>query len=431
MTERESFGLAGSKVGKIVFLTVSVLMIAVWISRFLNFYLDEAARTFSEFDFTEFLVNYEGGFVRRGLIGQLLIEFCRLTGSGRPYIPVLAACLAVYALTLFLFVRQFLKRRLNWWILLTTLMFGFTTDIVRKDFLQLLILICVLWLLRADQAGMWRKIAATVLTAVSLLIHEVYIFWGVPVYLLLLADGLRSRGLRNAMPYLLPLLLLFLTLVRFKGGSDQAWEIQHSWHELASEQIGETPVGTVGSLEWELLPTVKGHILKNLGHDYDRPAKDPRKLAVLLFHVFFMLASWYLVRNIFRVFRTNGSNFKKEDETSLSSLYIIALLCLLPMFLGLSCDLGRIYFYAVSSVVAAYVFLPSQGFSRIVPAAFRRRVSLIDSKADTILKPTPILILTLLLLIGISPYDFGWRDSFGASVVGQICNLWSMMPEVL
>ena len=176
---------------------------------------------------------------------------------------------------------------------------------------------------------------------------------------------------------------------------------------------------------------MKGHILKNLGHDYDRPAKDPRKLAVLLFHVLFMLASWYLIRNIFRVFRMSGSGFRKEDETSLSSLYIIALLCLLPMFLGLSCDLGRIYLYAVSSVLAAYAFLPSQRFSRIIPAAFRRRVSLIDSKADTILRPSPILILTLLLLIGISPYDFGWRNSFGASVVGQICNLWSMMPGIL
>ena len=58
---------------------------------------------------TEFLINYEGGFVRRGLLGQIILNIYHYAGI-YPYYSILFISITAYLVLIWFFVRSFMRQ---------------------------------------------------------------------------------------------------------------------------------------------------------------------------------------------------------------------------------------------------------------------------------------------------------------------------------
>lgn len=176
---------------------ISSIMIAYFIFRLyfifcIVFFEDIYSPT--DYNFSELLINFEGGFVRRGLIGQIIFELVERTGWD-PFKIIIIGCLPIYiGVGVFLW-RKFSEQGLCWWLLLSPLMYGNSRCIFRKDFLCFAVIIGVLCLLRRSDCSPIRIVFATLLSIFGLFVHEAYIFYGVPIAaLLVISSGSANWG---------------------------------------------------------------------------------------------------------------------------------------------------------------------------------------------------------------------------------------------
>ena len=72
----------------------------------------------NKYTYTDWLINYEGGFVRRGLLGQIIFELSKSLNIKLQFI-LLFTQIAIYCTYFFLFYLLFLKKKINFfWILI-------------------------------------------------------------------------------------------------------------------------------------------------------------------------------------------------------------------------------------------------------------------------------------------------------------------------
>jgi len=72
----------------------------------------------NKYTYTDWLINYEGGFVRRGLLGQIIFELSKSLNIKLQFV-LLFTQIAIYCTYFFLFYLLFLKRKINFfWILI-------------------------------------------------------------------------------------------------------------------------------------------------------------------------------------------------------------------------------------------------------------------------------------------------------------------------
>ena len=82
---------------------------------YLTFHIGEFP---NKYTYTDWLINYEGGFVRRGLLGQIIFELSKFLNIKLQFI-LLFIQIAIYFTYFFLFYLLFLKRKINFfWILI-------------------------------------------------------------------------------------------------------------------------------------------------------------------------------------------------------------------------------------------------------------------------------------------------------------------------
>ena len=98
-------------------------------------YFQLIALPYDDFCWSEFLINFEGGFVRRGLIGELLYFFSMSTGLQPAWIFVPVCVIAYIFVTWFLY-NKFKGYGIIWWLVFSPLLCGHTTDLIRKDYIM-------------------------------------------------------------------------------------------------------------------------------------------------------------------------------------------------------------------------------------------------------------------------------------------------------
>jgi len=118
----------------IYFLVSTLLIIYLGVVVYKNIFCTYTARDFSGFGYTEFMINFQGGFVRRGLMGELLYWLCSATGFS-PFVISYTMCVAAWIIVVSFFLYKFKNKCWNWWILMSPLFLGATFNMVRKDYL--------------------------------------------------------------------------------------------------------------------------------------------------------------------------------------------------------------------------------------------------------------------------------------------------------
>ena len=351
---------------------------------------------------SDFLINYQAGFVRRGFLGEILYQICEPLSLDPRYI-IAPLCLITAGLLFFLIVRFFIKRHLCLWILPTLYVCG-GADIIRKDCIMMLLVLCIFSsipsLLRENKKGL----AIICLSLILLNVHEASFFIFYPALALCVLFGSPNKVPPAVKVAVIALpLMMMATLCIFKGDLDYANTITRSWTFAYPETYAQlTKASSIAALSWKTLPTIGFHLHLNFS---DWPAMPYAALFVRLLVIALIL---FLTVQISFVHWRNNPDFAAETRRFIL-LSLLQLLALSPLFTILSCDFRRICFYwTVSSFLA---FFTLKDISPSLPVPERLRHAL-DPVCNCLSRPINALYpFTLLLCLGVPfwrnyPYDY-------------------------
>ena len=264
------FAAGGRNLNRNLLIFFAVAFFARLLER-LGYWLGLAANqlTFEDYTLTEWLVNYQGGFFRRGLTGSILLwlwQSFRLP----PALVIVAISLSVFlALGVYLWIKA--KGKVPRWTLFTTPLLGYPVFIngimLRKDiFMVLFIAICLeLVISRRFRGSDWL---AGLLMSLIILSHEVSFFLGflllVCVVVLRESVGLArplnvegpSQGFNSFLLYksrklcwlLMPLVSFIVVAIRGPASSATTSAIASSWRSAYSTSVAFP--GASGAISW-------------------------------------------------------------------------------------------------------------------------------------------------------------------------------------
>ena len=375
-----------------------------------NLYVSTVPTLYSLFNLSEFLVNYQGGFVRRGLLGEILYWLWQ-SYSINPILIIQIISFICFLGVVIFFVYQFIKKHYNWWIL--PLGFFLANGwIIRKDYLMILMLAAIIYGYIHLKNIYLKLLFVILMEVVLLLIHEAFFFFGTPfVILLFLRDKNLNLEIGTRILLSFSLVLSFFVVGYYKGDDEVVKNISNSWDPLFPNLVQNG--GTLKSLGWETLPTMKFHFRVNF-------VESSLGFIGFIIRPITLFLIYYLASRILFVFRTSRSELQNNDRTLLSSILIFQFIMLIPMFTVLSCDAGRVVLYWLSSSFIFFLLIPRELLKYIFPQYFLRSITKIDQKIDILLPPTKGLMALLVLVITMTPVGFHIDEAMSRSVFGVV-----------
>ena len=140
---------------------------------------------------SELLINYEGGFVRRGAFGQLLFEICSYFELS-PYPIILTLYIFSFVFVILFFLYMLIKKELSLYLMpMAFFACGFVTDggsWIRKDCMMLAGLIFTLIAFKKSKRMSSKILWVNSITMLMTLNHEAYLFFSVPVIFLIFSS---------------------------------------------------------------------------------------------------------------------------------------------------------------------------------------------------------------------------------------------------
>ena len=193
----------------------------------------------------EWLINYEGGFVRRGLPGEMIFDLYNYFGIS-PYNFILIFTICAFMALSFFFVKSFFQNGWPLFILLYPFFLGgsITNNFwVRKDILIILIFISIVYTAKNNfrialnsKASPWKFIIAiNVILSFGILVHEELGFLAFPIILFLLSSNDKNKlpVFKSALFSILklsPSLIIFFLCLYFHGSPTTSTLIWNSWN---------------------------------------------------------------------------------------------------------------------------------------------------------------------------------------------------------
>lgn len=420
---------------------VYVLLLIVELSYNFAMTISEDPRTsFCTFNISDWLINYEGGFVRRGIIGQIIWECYRhipfdILGFINIFTLICTIVLAIVT------TYCFYKYKVSWILLPTILMFGnfATTDITwfRRDALMLLLILLIFYLYRkyvtaCSNRSMWY-IAFSLIGIFLILMHEASFFCFVPLimvhYFFYRNKSLLKRAV-NTLFIALPLIVAMGLVCLYRGDIETGNKIWESWQPYMLEHFGTIlPLGKgQEALGWDTKMTFYIHYDLN----YLSQAKIDnflQPLNISLYNaplwIIIYMAVYYLCINVNRVQLFDYENCDKNNTiyTSLQQVIVIQFIALIPLFTVLSCDLKRIVTYWVFSTF----FFCFQLKHIKQPLHIAYFTPICQSVAQWVKNSKPfnsrLFFFTILLVLAIPYAGYYLSDLFSTSVAANACHV--------
>lgn len=394
----------------IVNIVVSLSLIVAFIFNFIKTSYNYTHDYINTFAYTEFLINFQGGFVRRGLLGEILYQIYTIF----PYslwLVITVLSYAAFVFVLLFFIKQFKKNNYCWWIIFSPILLGMTAFIVRKDFILYTLLIGCLYLLRNSSDSLLKRILACMLIVLGLFLHEAFIFFGFPIYAMVLLSFKNKRTINYAL-ILIPI-LIFLILCKFKGNYETAVAIVNSWNNiLPGTPLEYNYYNSIGAIGWESIPTFIFHIRTNAN-------LIDGGIGIVMLPVS-IIAIYYLVTNFLITFNQKNQVNSATVKQALSLLYSFAIICLIPMFTILSCDTGRVVQYSTVTTFATLLILSPQTVIKLFPKWYNKSITYINNKIYEFLRPSKGLLIIMLLFLGMAPDTFSLPRCWRYSIIGTL-----------
>ncbi len=357
---------------------------------------------------TEFLINYQGGYVRRGMLGEALYYIHNAIPSVDPrwYIAGIC-CFSFLAVTWYIF-RKFQEHNLCWWILpLNICMLG-ASDFIRKDYLCALLVIIILQTYNKTKSPWPRCLLVSLLMFFSLNIHECIFFMCAPFLLLLYYS-------ENDMPRscrwlgIISIIMSMAIVCIHKGNNEIAHSIWNSWKTVYQEYNNTPPGTSIDAIGWETIDTVKMHLKGTYftkSHVFMGWYSKPLIWCAILF----------ILPNILYIKRPQKENKASKNVTFLLQIIIVQFISLLPMFIALSCDASRICFYWTISSLLIYFSFCKRSTDNIWNPNYTKCIQ--QLQRIIFHRRSKLIAIFILFVICISPVGTRAVDAFNNSVIG-------------
>lgn len=371
---------------------------------------------------TEWLINYQGGFVRRGLAGEVLFQLNNYLELS-PYYSILIFCIVTYIILIVFFVKSFLRK--GYPIFLLPFAFFLGAPILggdsgfwlRKDILLILILILSVYLSQKKPKG--NLILLNLVFITGLLIHETIGFFGFPILLLILFNKHYNVS-RNSIKsiavtalQLSPSILTFFLCIYYKGSFSIANMIWDSWKSIDFPFHSDSNGVPIGINNYQIPAAINGlswSLKQGLFFSYDtlRNFSDGIYAPIAWFIIILMV---YIV--LTNIERTNIKPFNKLNssrlsKTNISNVLIFQFIFIIPLFI-LGWDYGRWIFFWVTSSFSVIILVPNEKLALIFPKCITKTGLIINNIVDSIVGKSKEIIFLIALLIGIPSFSWAMR----------------------
>jgi len=385
---------------------------------------------------TEWMINYQGGFVRRGFWGEILFNLYERFGIN-PYYMMLGLSLLCFILLTWFFASKFIKNGFPLVVLSLVFFLGgpvINYFLVRKDLLLILLFIASLYF-ALRESRFWVLLPMNIFLIIGLLTHEAIGFFGIPVvFLVLFSKQLRLKQRNNFLSFvvsglqLFPALLSFLAVLYFKGTEEVSWAIWNSWDgayfPVASTSL-ELPPNAVGAIGWSIKEALIYPLNTITRFEYGIYAP-----LALLFVILFI---YYLMTHLKLFFRRIPfqSSFKEFDKVILSRILLFQFLMFIPLFM-LGWDYGRLVFQWISVSVAIYLLVPHDQLMSLFPRFMNPWSEKLSSMLEFLFNRFHRILIFMPLLIGFPQFSWSLQGYlFSTPLIYTIRTIISMIKEVI
>lgn len=291
---------------------------------------------YETYEISDWMINYEGGFVRRGLIGQCLLWANHIHSFDIRYAIVLIEAF-FYVLFLYLIFKIFNKYK---WSLLGA-MFPIvcsTTSLTvyRRDFMMLCLcyLSYKLFFRYLKDNGINSLIISIMIMSVSITIYEPIFFVMVPV--LVLQYWNKKKNIINTLfIFLIPILCMVLSCI-FRGTDNQVNDIWQSWLPYLSQYVDIQNENIGFAIQFLGLTNQEVFSLH-----YECTFRDNMPLWTIITLIIVFSLAYFLCTYVPSVYREGKRLCENIDKYEISKILLFQLFIQLPIFTLLSCDYGR------------------------------------------------------------------------------------------
>ena len=371
---------------------------------------------------TDWLVNYQGGFVRRGLAGEFLLRLYNYFGLNT-YSMILFLSIIIYLAVIIFFSKSFLKNGYSIFILPFVFFLG---DPILNDFWigtdNLIILIFILIIYLAIRKSNFKFLHINLLLIIGLLVHETIAFICFPILLLILINEYNYTVKLNkghfsikfiAFPIIkiFPSILIFFSCIYYHGSESIANAIWNSWksiifprHVLDSNQFP----GVIRSLPWSLSRGLSITYI-NL-KDFSDGVYGPIAWILILVLVYYLLIN---INDLnFKILKYHPT--KQFNKANISNILILQFISITPLFI-LGWDYGRWIFYWVCSSFAIILLIPDEKLNNLTPKFIKIISTKINNFLDSLLGKYHDLTLFITLIIGFPRFSWSLWASLESS----------------
>lgn len=299
---------------------------------------------------TEWLINYSGGFVRRGLPGTLIGMLAECTGLRANLIVIITSLACYLVLTAWLLRRACVSFHPG--LILSCMVMGipaYQDSIIRKDCLGLLLLLACILLGGSRGPRSLRVVGLNLIASAAILCHETFAFYGLAAYVFFRDPAMGKPWLAQAAERavtLIPAGLCFLLTTIYHGTPAHAVAIHNSWitlwDSISPGNPGHSePQAAIAALGWT---TQKGMSLSL--HMLTSGSYQPIAWA-MVFVISFLLII---------MFTGHGLDQKSQEKARIRfvSILVSQLVFISPLFI-LGVDYGRWLFLCVASSMMFHV----------------------------------------------------------------------------
>lgn len=303
-------------------------------------------------NYVDYLYNYGGGFIRRGLTGEILFLITDLTGIP-PLITSYLLSILGYLIVAWFVIVQFRKKGYALNVLIMGFMLGgifiLSINEVRRDYIEMAIFIGIMTCYRKFTLTKW-VLCSNVCSVVAILLHEAVFFFMIPI--LILVTNIKLKNLIKSVCMWLPSVFVFLLCCYYKGSQEMLPAICEPIRVYAPEVFdnGDVPwlLSFIGKDTEDVL---RLHIRFNFTQPFSRYLLIPAAFITLFYWVYIP----YITICMIKVFNENG--LSNSRQKSLFLLIIFQFIVLLPMFTLLSCDILRVSIYWILSSTIVWLVL--------------------------------------------------------------------------
>lgn len=316
---------------------------------------------YRSFEISDWLINYEGGFVRRGVMGEILhILYTCFPFSVKTAIGIIDCFTFVAIFALLIKNCNYLKTSIFPFL---TVYCGAITTVgwYRRDFLILLLIYCAFcFYMRYLKSGKFHDFTMSqIIMTITILTHESSFFFLIPILFVInwfhSSDKLISRQklISSLKSFLIPLLAM-ATVSVMKGDSEKAAAIWNSWTPLFS-RYPENALPKMGEgVSW-LLNDMKDAVEFHTKMNFQTNLGILYIIKCIVMLCITLLLTYYITLRCPQIDFRNKTLKVHEHNIDIANILLLQFVFMTPMFTVLSCDYGRTILYCViSSVFAAY-----------------------------------------------------------------------------